>query len=90
MSSFLCVSVWMALPLRLEIVGNEMYLGSRAHQVRLRRYDRELFVGKRINVRFDGKVAIVYVKKYDSTVTLECKKIISSMRIGYDKKADSL
>ena len=90
MSSFLCASVWMALPLRLEIAGKEMYIGSGAQQIRLRRYDKELFVGKRINVHFDGKSAIVYVKKYDSTVTLECKKISGSMRVSYDKKADSL
>ena len=75
--TFICETAAMLLPIFIHVRGRGLEINGRKFT-----YRRGVYVGRKLNVNFDGKTAVFYVKKYDDTVTFRCEKFDELKRIS--------
>ncbi len=75
--TFICETAAMLLPVFIHVRGKSLEINGRRFL-----YRNGVYVGRELNVNFDGKSAVFYVKKYDDTVTFRCEKYDELKRIS--------
>lgn len=79
--TFICETAAMLLPIFIHVRGCSLEINGRKFT-----YRRGVYVGRELNVNFDGKSAVFYIKKYDDIVTFRCEKFDGKQRISDDQR----